>query len=277
MALNSDSGLERMIDYIKEWLRLNEENQKAVKPLMDILEVLDWAKQTLDEMPDSARNSPEVGSVLTQFGRAYGSLIEYLPSPSKANVVGITRFLSATTSLTSAVIFAGECTIEIGASPRWVGVQLDAFTKIQERHKTIAKVRELIAILNPRNDHPPNIIDEYDLMIERGFYINGNSIDAVTSAGISMRNILEHIKGKLFALVDNPKKQKFTWTIMIERLAPENLTPIEKELLLSQEQTWDNLHSILSNMAKNRTMYDIKQIAVQLIMHLYLILSLLLR
>ena len=74
-----ENPIEGMITYIKEWLRANEANQRAIKPLKDILETLEWARQTIEEMPESLKDTPQMTSTISQYENAYESLLDYLP------------------------------------------------------------------------------------------------------------------------------------------------------------------------------------------------------
>ena len=114
-------------------------------------------------------------------------------------------------------------------------------------------------------------------MIEKAFYLNEQSLDAITSAGIAMRNVLEHSKGKLFSLSMIKEHEKISWSLMIDRLAPKGLTYFEKWILEAQENTWKKLHSVLSGMAKNNMNKNVKNTAIELITHLDITLSFLAR
>ncbi len=227
MEKSGENSLDQMIQYIKQWLETNQRNQMAVRPLTDILEVLEWAKQTIDELQNAHSATERLGTLFVQFDKTYGTLIEFLPPAPQVNIEGIDRLASATTSLASSGLLGISGSVYPNMGPQWLAGRFNAFAKMQERHETISKVRKLLLKLEAKNSHPPNIVDEYDLMIEKGFYFRGNEIDQITSAGITMRNVLEHVNGKLLSLVAWSKGEKKKWSKMVEFLKADALAPIE--------------------------------------------------
>ena len=89
-----------------------------------------------------------------------------------------------------------------------------------------------------------------------------------------MRNILEHVKGKLFALASRGHGDKVSWTAALERLRTTPIADPERDILLTQEQTGNDLHKKLTGMAKNATAMDVKVTAIQVLTHLFTVLSL---
>jgi len=229
----------------------------------------------IQEMPEAGQENVRHGPFFGQIERMHGTLVEILPPTEAVNLEGIYSIASATTSFTSTGLFGISGTVYVGMPRRWLAGKINEFAGIQERHKTIAKVRDLLILLQARNSHSPDVVAEYDVMIDKAFYFKGNEIDKTTSAGISMRNVLEHVKGKLFALAKGSKGQKPSWVIMTEELCADTILSYERQLLVEQETTWDELHSALSDMAKNRTETDTKIMAVQVITHLFTVLTLL--
>jgi hypothetical protein len=269
-----DDSVNRMIHMIAEWLRVNQENQRAVRPLTDILEVLEWAQRTMNEMREEGVDSAQLEPFLGMIDRTYGTLVQFLPTAALVNIEGINRVWSATSSFTSTGLLGISATVSERMPRQWLAGRVDAFVNIQEKHNTVAKVRSRLELLQARNSHLPNVVDEYDLMIEKAFYYRGNDIDKTTSAGIAMRNVLEHVKGKLLTLAGGTKGKKASWISMTEKLGGGIISPSEKQILLEEERTYDELHSALSDLAKNRAETDTKIMAVQVITHLFTLLTL---
>jgi hypothetical protein len=83
-------------------------------------------------------------------------------------------------------------------------------------------------------------------------------------------------KGRLFANAMQAHEQKIEWETMVDRLCNFAKGTLEYQLLLRQEQNWEKIHKNLSSLLKNLTTneYGINQAHINLISHMYVVLSL---
>jgi hypothetical protein len=271
---NGDTSLQKSIEYIQEWLRINAENQRAVKTLTDILDVLLWAKETIDRIPSAERSEAQARTFQVLFAGTYDSLVQFLPRALPVDLAGLERVTSTATSITSFGVIDALGSIVFEDSKTWVVQRVDSFAKMQERHHAIERLKSLLSCLESAHSHPPNVLEEYDLVIDKALYYMGSEIDKAVSAGIAMRNLLEHVKGKLFVLAGEPERGSMDWPLMAQRLGISFLLSIERQILLKEEENWKDLHAKLTAVAKNTGEGDIRTLAIKLIVHLSTVLNL---
>ena len=94
------------------------------------------------------------------------------------------------------------------------------------------------------------------------------------SAGIAMRNLLDHYKGKIYEAARKSPGENMTWKKRVESLTTYPPEAIECTTLLGEEVTWSNLKSELSDVAKNRIRGSVDVLNILLLTHLFTVLSL---
>lgn len=94
------------------------------------------------------------------------------------------------------------------------------------------------------------------------------------SAGIAMRNLLDHYKGKIYEAARKSPGENMTWEKMVKALTTFPPETIGYTTLLGEEATWSSLKSELSDVAKNRAHGRIEVLNVLLLTHLFTVLSL---
>jgi hypothetical protein len=101
---------------------------------------------------------------------------------------------------------------------------------------------------------------------------------AQSAWGINARNLLEHIKGDLFAASQKAlKKQKVKWAEFADALARGGAGPREHSGLVAEEATHRVIHSALTHVAKNLCQLgepDLRDRRTELHDHLFTVLSL---
>jgi hypothetical protein len=273
---SSETPLERTIAYIENWLRTNEENQKAVQSLTDLLEVLKWEKDSISDMPESIKLLFDKDLFNDKIGTTEILLQEFAPPIPNVNTTGLTDLVSATTSATFAPILHVYKTPSHEAK-KWIQRTIKSYEEIQKQNNAVSKTRDLIQKLQEKSAASPNLCEEYNIMIEKGLYYRTTELDKRMSAGIALRNVLEHYKGRLQQLAKYPTEQKTpSWEMMVERLSRY---PKESPLylqLLEEEKTYNRLHdNELTPLAKNNQDKDFeKRLVIETIVHLHTVLSL---
>lgn len=265
-----------LIHRISTWLEINKENQKAVKPLTEILEVLRWAQESINTMPPEVKTSFQAGILYANMAGVQTALEMYLPPVHPVNVSGITSIGSSTSSITSAALLLnpGGLTRSDITGSSWLLERSEAYKKLQERQEKSRRVRELLGALQTRVPSDPNLIAEFDYMMEKTAQGKVSSGEDDVSAGIAMRNLLDHYKGKIYEAARKAPDENMTWAKMVERLTTFSPGTIGYTTLLGEEATWSNLKSELSDVAKNRAHGPIDVLNVLLLTHLFTVLSL---
>ena len=276
MTEQSREPIRNLIHRISTWLETNKENQKAVKLLTEILEVLRWAQESINTMPPEVKTSFPAGTLYANMAGVQTALEMYLPPIRAVNVAGITSIGSSTSSITSAALLLnpGNLSRTDIAGSRWLLERSEEYRKIQERQEKSRCVRDLLGALQGRVPSGPNLIEEFDYMMEKTAQGKVSSGEDDVSAGIAMRNLLDHYKGKIYEAARKSPGENMTWKKMVEALTTYPPEAIECTTLLGEEVTWSNLKSELSDVAKNRARGRVDVLNILLLTHLFTVLSL---
>ncbi len=256
------------INHIQTWLQTNEENQKIVPVLRRVLRVLLWERQAIASMPHrlESRLPPDFG----EFNQTYRIDLEHnLPKLPSVNSMYFISSLSATTSISSGVLMAFSTELDMtNEEPRWVRTNSKSYRKLEEELNFPTEISSMLERLDPE------LKKLFDLS-EKSFYqFEKKELD--TYSGIAMRNVLEKYKGRLFTKAMRADEQKIKWETMVDRLSNYQKGTLEYQLLLREEQNWQNIHKNLSDLLKSQTNseYGIEQAHINLISHMYVVLSL---
>ncbi len=265
-----------LIERISNWLEINRENQKAVKPLTEILEVLQWAKETIDTMPSGLIGSFPAGTFLDHMTGIQTALDTYLPPIQQVNVSGISSVASTTGSVTTdaLLMYPGDLGGSGTVGYDWYQERSQEYRKIQEKQEKSLRVRALLSALQAEVPSGPDLIEEFDNMTDKIAQSEISSGVEDVSAGIAMRNLLDHYKGKIYEAARHNPKENMTWEKMVGRLSTFSPGTIAYNALLSEEATWSKIKSSLSDIAKNRTRGSISMLNIILLTHLFTVLSL---
>jgi NifU-like protein involved in Fe-S cluster formation len=265
-------NMDEAIKYIENWLRINEGNQKSVPIMKKLLQVLYWQRETLKSMPLSIKNRMPTGFFSDDFFQlGYNNIKEYIPEAKPVNIYKINDTIFSSTG-TSSIIFASSGLISNleESGQEWAMQTIDSYEQIKDELHIVPELKNKLQNLDPE------LVNEFDLM-EDNFYRATNEIEFRVNTSTAMRNILEHVKGKLLAKARKPYEQKIKWNKMVERLCINSENTFEYQTLIDQESVWKEIHTNLSQYLKNNihcSIEDIKNLRIALITHLYTILSL---
>ncbi len=268
MQNQEKDSFKELILYIKNWLNINRENQKAVKPLQIILNLLEWEEETKVTMPDTIAN---IYSIPPNANYSYDleSLQRYAPMQPTVDTAGIYSLVPKSTGEASA-LFSTLVSIEPENENEkdWFRTRKESYERLIQEIELASMVQDLIKKLDL------SLSDEFELM-EQNYFSNDVGFEKDVTAGFAMRNVLEHYKGKLWIKAKKANEQKFEWKKMVERLSQKPKGTPEYELLLKQESTWKELQIALSDVAKLKQIprEDINSLHIKLLTHLYIVLS----
>jgi hypothetical protein len=274
MKDESDRPIDKLINHIETWLYSNQENQKAVRPLSELLEMYRWAKQTLVDVPADMKPRVDQSHFDAYINRAYGWVKENVPPITPIDYFSLTATAGSSTGIVSNMLITISRTAKTKKDNNWVAERYDAFATMQERQDNLMKTGDLLHKLDQRIPEKPILLEEFNLAIDKAFYYRGTDLDKSVSAGIALRNLHEHYKGKLFSVAKTQPKENMTFELALNRLASHPADSLPYSILINQIDTWSQLHKKLTETAKNKSQIDIKQSAVELVAHIYTVLSL---
>jgi hypothetical protein len=131
------------------------------------------------------------------------------------------------------------------------------------------EVRQLLGKLSS------DLVIEFDEAEKNYQEVNNNWQSSVTAAA-TMRNVLTHYIGKLWARVKQPSEQKRKWRAMVERISINPVGSPGFQNLLDQERTWGQLHQGLSDLTHGKSTpgSDLVTLHTRMLDHIYSVLSL---
>jgi hypothetical protein len=184
------------------------------------------------------------------------------------------KFLNASTgsmAVTAADVYAitdqARWSVVVPIS-EWGNRYSNEYLALQDRLKREGEVLNLLSKLKPSLGH------EFKQASNDVKKCLANNISQI-SAGIAMRNVLEHFKGELFELArKHPREQKLNWSKIADRLVVSGTL---RDRFKIQEKRWNQLQQRLSKLAKCHITIDnleLKSIFAEFIDHIYISLSL---
>jgi len=262
---------QEIINYLKEWLSRHNEETKMVPIVQDLVNRTEWEFQTLSEMPEDAVEffSPEF---VKEYADSTDFIKESLPLPPMFQIT-VGSSAASISSASSSKIYnvvtrAGE--VDDDSLGKWSSKCTLQYRELQEKQKRIEKVKQKLNNLNPDR------IKELEQAYQEYSEAKSNE-DKRISAGIAMRNVLEHFKGDLYELARNHHGENMTWERMAEILSIGGVGSIEHKALKNQEEEWRSLERRLSGVAKGQKLgliADLDDIWTRLLDHLYIVLGL---
>lgn len=261
---------EKTLDYLKQWSE-NFKSAQKIAPLVDkAIEQKEWEVSAFKAMPDAATEIPHdhLRALWLAENTSWAQLLPPMPFYNQTNMV--TGLVVTTHASTASYEFVTRAS-EIAAAKRWSNEHSRNYVKIQSSQNRIEAVREFLQRLNPER------VKEFE-DAENAYRAWRLGSGEKTSAGFAMRTVLEHVKGDLFDLaINKPVEQKVTWEQMAERLVIGGPSYTPYEVLLDLGKDWKSIHIRLTDVGKNLhagLATDLNAVFVQLVDHLYGILSL---
>ncbi len=255
--------------YIGNWLSQAKAIADAVPKVQQQLELASWETSALSAAPDEII-TPLSGNLNSSLCQDLEIVKRALPQIPEIDL----RFLSASTGSTAAtaayiytITDQARWSVVVPIS-EWGSRHSNEYLALQDRLEREGEVLNLLSKLKP------SLGNEFKQASNDVKKCLANNISQ-TSAGIAMRNVLEHFKGELFELArKHPREQKLNWTEIADQLVDHG-TPRDRFKI--QEERWNYLQQRLSRLAKGHITIDkldLKSIFAELIDHIYIILSL---
>ncbi len=255
--------------YIKAWINQAKTIADAVPKVQQQLELASWEASALSDAPDDVITplSENLNSSLCQDLEVVRQALPPLPDVD-------TKFLTASsgsTAATSAYIYTiteqAQWSI-VEPIREWGSRHSNNYLSLQDR---LEREKEVLYLLKDLNNSLGEKFKQASNDVNK--CIAGNISQA--NAGIAMRNVLEHFKGELFELARAyQREQKLKWLEIANRLVDIGTA---RDRFIAQEDKWKNLQQRLSKLAKGHITIEpleLKSIFVELIDHIYIVLSL---
>jgi len=208
------------------------------------IELTDWQVSAITDMPAEGEAlltsgfAAQLEGQNQQIFRALPLIPQYDPNLARGTVVASTS--------ASSVFYQGvlePARSATGALPAWAEGHMGRYRELQAHQARQDEVRRLLSALKPARAAELDHAYEECMRGKAG-------LGHRTSAGIAMRNLLEHVKGDLMERARFHPGENMTWQIMAQRLVAGPQHGSERQALLAQERHWGALHHDLSDVAK---------------------------
>ena len=256
--------------HFEEWLDRIKRAQACVPKVKDVVERTDWEINAFSDLPEGGRKiiPPEF---VIDYTRKNEYLRKMFPLPQAYNYIYYDSMASISTSGSTAAYSIVSKASEINNKliQAWSSEYTFQYRQMQEKQSRFDKVKTKLHTFNSDRE------DELDLA-QRAYSAAVTDVGERCTAGITMRNLLEHFKGDLFEKAKQRPIENMTWEKMAKRLAINGTGSIEHSELIKQKVEWSSLHCRLSEVAKGQKhglVADIEDIWTKLIDHLFTILG----
>ena len=229
-----------------------------------------WQYNVIDAIPDKMIEERGV-SILRNLGSANSYWNRRDNELQKVNISPTPSGSGVNASVSSGIFNEVQAYAEEHDDNAWV-------LPVTEEYKTIRDSADLIDTVHSNlKAHFPNIADEFKDAIDKINHAKANSIE-MKIAGLEMRNFLEQFKGRLIANSTRaqkvPKSRK--WEKMVEDLAKTDPNTPEFDSLLREENNYDSLHGVTSELLKGNirmTNTKLDTLVTQFTNHIYAVLN----
>jgi len=257
------------LEYLKEWLNRYKQVQERVPDIQEMVERTEWEVNTIESSPEGADEFlPLIAS--DEYSKGNDFLLRSLPLPTSYLDIPVSSTTSITSSGTADVysFVSGAAQIDDEIIRNWAQPRAIEYREIQENQSRYQQV------LGWLNDIDSNLAQELSLA-HTVYSATAADVGARVSAGIAMRNILEHTKGVLYLKAKGKSEQKVSWSTMAKRLTRGDA---EYQEVMKQEDLWKSLHLRLTQVAKGQQtglVDDLNDIWVKLVDHFFILSGLL--
>lgn len=271
--MNSFEELNNKKILLSSWLQDHAERSAQMPYVQQSLDMVNHQIKVASNMPTNIPSGikQEIVTAFSGVAPFWGSFVEAFPIQTN-NVLAVSGLALETTS--SNIAYQAITSIEVGGSveiDKWVSQSTQGYQEIQSLHNRAGAVRDRLSEMVPHR------VVEFDES-ERQFMAVLAQTQPQSAWGIHARNVLEHLKGDLFAATQRLLgKQKVKWPDFAGTLACGETGAPEHTGLLREEETAKTLQVVLSDIAKNRIQLleqDLRHRHSEFLDHLFSVLTL---
>ncbi len=234
--------LDDILKHLKSWLeahKVNQENQASVQQIYDFFT---WEAANYETFPIKYHSHNEL---VDKFKQIKDQLPTYMPIPQNPNPLFITQ-MSAVSSSSSVFTGINNATILSSDISVWFNSRLQEKESLDETYKIKSKVKDFLAKIDN------TLVEEFN-DVENNFLQYRDEPTKHYFIGISMRNLWEHLFGKLWAKYKKPFDQKYKIEILYDYILESSSKPLITSLITEAKRKYDYIHGVLSDIAKKQT------------------------
>ena len=263
----SKKTIKDSIDHMETWLIRSKQVADAAPNVKKQLDILKCEAEIINNRPPEAALVP-MTEIDTHAEILYNNLSINLKMLSEINPCLITDVASSTASSSSVLVnyVSAVSQLQTPEATKFANNALDSLSKLREEHDFPNDVRLLL------DGKVPAVKEKFDLAYSAyEKYMAGHS-EAATVA-LELRTYLEGLKGELFELAREKKKENMNFDKAFERLYKNSKNKIEVQMQIEQHST---LIAELSSIAKRRdttTTFEIKALLLRILNFSFILLS----
>ncbi len=255
--MTSESDPTRKLrEHLTEWLQRFRAAESIAAFVQGQLETAEWqegARRLLDVagVPEEITGiiDQQVNRNLDEVKSAF-PLMPVYPKLSDERVMAMgSGTVGASSSMIAALV---EIVSLPGASPE-IDRAIRNYTTRQQIEGRLTGARARL------REHFPSLVDLFDLAEQKSKLAKGDA-EQTPGAATEVRNLLDKVKGELFARARRGPSENMTWATMSERLCEADRR--RSEILLDQEVLRGQLYTHLSDLLHRRTALHAKRLSV---------------
>lgn len=236
--------IKRIGKYQKNYIEQIKKANDTIPIIKKNLEFVEWAENTVKGAPENFNNQ----NIEAAFNLIEDSIKETIPDLSiNPKLIGGT--VSAANASLSEVVFdrINGGAIDQNRYSTWINESNESYQIIQKKQNIIAQISTMLTTLGLK--------DEFLEAVNK-FSKFESGIALHQDVAILMRNVLEGLQGSLFDIVRKNNfirqaKKNVRWEQISNFLSSGGSGSRQSQLLLSKKSIFIDIHSVLSQIAKN--------------------------
>jgi signal transduction histidine kinase len=245
MRTRNLKALKRKKNYILKWLERFKKSKELLPTIHKSLDLTSWEIEALENKPHDTEVEESSDKDYSDIDPEY--LAKTLPMIPEINIENVFNLMVASTSGSSETFsFILNVRHEKENFRNTGDYLIGSYHKLQSRQSRAEDVRNLITLFN-NND----LLDRFDRAY-KSYSEFSVEVGLRTSTASEIRTLLYGIKGELFSLARNKKKENMNWVDMANRLHKGAKNGVEQTEILKQESIFSSLIDDLSKILKDR-------------------------
>ncbi len=234
--------IDNLIIYLNKWLKQFEKDEKIALKMIELQKQLEWEKDAISKLPKSLldNNNIQINNdfykvLLDQFQEKYPITEE----KDEGYIAGNIEIVASSSSTIFKIVKLSEL-----KNQKYLNELLISKEEIDNIKRKIEKIAEWFNTVNVQ------LKNEFDESIDK-YYLKNENQNENYIIGISMRNLIEHLKGFLWTKVKNRKSQKCSMKIILNDLKDQKIK-LDMNQIEKINNDFKDLHKNLTQIAKNQ-------------------------
>ena len=236
------SSIDNLIIYVNNWLQQFKNDEKIALKMIELHKQLDWEQEVINKLPKNVLDEKNIQSnddfyqiLLDQFKEKY----PVTEDKDEKYIEGNIEIIATSSSSVFKIVNLSQVSNQDSINEIIISKE-----KIDDVKNKIKKITEWLNLIDIK------LKNEFIASVNK-YELNNENQTENYIIGISMRNLIEHLKGFLWTKVYNFKSQKCSIKAILNNLKEEKLS-LDITQIDKIDMDFKILHNNLSQIAKNQ-------------------------